>query len=337
MTKKHRVFLYARQSQEESHLTCTNKACRHEFVHRAAGNATCPKCGRVVPFELPLSIGAQRERMKAYCAYAFPEGAVEVIFVQEISSRITPFQERPQGKMVIETMEEGDHLVVTKMDRAWGNVLSFLECHKMLSDKKCHLHLVHEKIDTTSATGKMFATLLVMLAEFEWHQHSERRKSIAKHLKNTGRPYGPAPIGYRTVVCPVTGVKKLDRDETAMQLLEWVYILHKRRHLPFATIKLLADSHGFTGSTGNRLSEALLRKYYRVSKRYVADGILKPTAKHSDPPKRDPLPAGDGQIVVSGLDVHQDAAELPAEPDGGGIGDADGIDARNETDAAVAG
>ena len=54
-----------------------------------------------------------------------------------------------------------------------------------------------EKIDTTSAAGRMLFRMLAVLAEFERDVISERTKAALAHKKSKGERVGGVPFGYR--------------------------------------------------------------------------------------------------------------------------------------------
>jgi len=54
-----------------------------------------------------------------------------------------------------------------------------------------------EKIDTTSAAGKMLFRMLAVLAEFERVQISERTASAMQHRKSKSELVGAVPYGFK--------------------------------------------------------------------------------------------------------------------------------------------
>lgn len=53
-----------------------------------------------------------------------------------------------------------------------------------------------ERIDTTTAAGKMVFRMLAVLNEFERDQISERTSAILQHKKSKLEAYSPTPYGY---------------------------------------------------------------------------------------------------------------------------------------------
>ena len=68
----------------------------------------------------------------------------------------------------------GGVLVVYSLSRLARNTTETLELGKRLSKAGADLVSLSEKIDTTSAAGKMVFRMLAVLAEFERDQVSER-------------------------------------------------------------------------------------------------------------------------------------------------------------------
>ena len=54
-----------------------------------------------------------------------------------------------------------------------------------------------ERIDTTTASGKMVFRMLAVLAEFERDQVSERTRFAMAHKKGNGERVGSVPYGFR--------------------------------------------------------------------------------------------------------------------------------------------
>ncbi|MCB9904483.1 MAG: recombinase family protein [Planctomycetes bacterium] len=87
-------------------------------------------------------------------------------------------------------------LAVYSLSRLARSTRDTLAISEQLSKAGAELVSLSEKIDTTSASGKMIFRLLAVLAEFERDQVSERTRVAMNHLRATGRrvsrfaPYG---------------------------------------------------------------------------------------------------------------------------------------------------
>lgn len=93
---------------------------------------------------------------------------------------------------------EGAALVVYSLSRLARSTEDAIGISKRLDKAGADLVSLSEKIDTTSATGKMIFRLLAVLAEFERDQVAERTAAALAHKKAKGeKTGGDAPYGWR--------------------------------------------------------------------------------------------------------------------------------------------
>jgi len=89
-------------------------------------------------------------------------------------------------------------LVVYSLSRLARSVKDTIEISERLDKAGADLVSLTEKIDTTSAAGKMIFRILAVLAEFERDLTSERTVAALAHKRSNGeRVSGKAPYGYR--------------------------------------------------------------------------------------------------------------------------------------------
>lgn len=87
-------------------------------------------------------------------------------------------------------------LVVYSMSRLARSTRDTLEIADALDRSGADLVSLTEKIDTTSASGKMVFRLMAVLAEFERDQISERTTMALHHMRSKGERTGQVPFGY---------------------------------------------------------------------------------------------------------------------------------------------
>lgn len=87
-------------------------------------------------------------------------------------------------------------LVVYSMSRLARSTRDTLEIADALDRSGADLVSLSEKIDTTSASGKMVFRLMAVLAEFERDQISERTTMALHHMRSKGERTGQVPFGY---------------------------------------------------------------------------------------------------------------------------------------------
>ncbi|MCD4700671.1 MAG: recombinase family protein [Candidatus Aegiribacteria sp.] len=88
-------------------------------------------------------------------------------------------------------------LVVYSLSRLSRSTKDTLQIAEKLDKAGADLVSLSEKIDTTSASGKMLFRLMAVLNEFERDQISERTSAALQHMKTNGLVYSPIPYGYK--------------------------------------------------------------------------------------------------------------------------------------------
>lgn len=91
--------------------------------------------------------------------------------------------DRPIFKKVLEELQSGDTLVVTKLDRFCRNVKEGLETIDMLMSKGVNIHILNMGLIEDTPMGRLIVTNLLAFAEFERSMIVERTqggKAVAK-------------------------------------------------------------------------------------------------------------------------------------------------------------
>ncbi|WP_028777943.1 recombinase family protein [Shimazuella kribbensis] len=117
----------------------------------------------------------------------------ETIIKEKISDKT--IAGRNGFKSLLERVQQGDTIVVTKLDRFARSTKDALETIEYLNDKGVGLVILNfggMNVDTTTPTGKMMITMFSAVAEFELGINKERqREGIAKAKERgiyKGRP-----------------------------------------------------------------------------------------------------------------------------------------------------
>lgn len=101
--------------------------------------------------------------------------------------------DRPQFQALLQTLEAGDTLVVTKLDRLARNTREGIEVIEGLFDKGVRVHVLNVGLLENTTMGRFFLTTLLAVAEMERNMIVERTqegKAIAKQRDDfrEGRP-----------------------------------------------------------------------------------------------------------------------------------------------------
>ncbi|MDX5868490.1 resolvase [Bacillus cereus] len=115
------------------------------------------------------------------------EVGCDTIFKEKISGRKK--EDREQFKLLIEKAQEGDFIVVTKLDRFARSTKDALNTIEYLNGKGVSLIVLNmggDKIDTSTAIGKLMMTVLSGIAEFEADMIKERQIEGIEEAKKRG-------------------------------------------------------------------------------------------------------------------------------------------------------
>ncbi|OAI21476.1 resolvase [Methylomonas lenta] len=114
--------------------------------------------------------------------------------VEESISGSVAAKERPGFNKLIERLEAGDVLVVTKLDRLGRNAMDVRATVEHLSDAGVRVHcLALGGVDLTSSAGKMTMQVIAAVAEFERDLLIERTQAGISRAKAAGKQFGRPP------------------------------------------------------------------------------------------------------------------------------------------------
>ncbi|MEG0730110.1 MAG: recombinase family protein, partial [Cetobacterium sp.] len=83
--------------------------------------------------------------------------SVDIIYSDKVSGKD---KERPQLKLLLEGLVPGDIVVVKSLDRLSRSTVDLLEIAKEIESKKATLKVLDKDIDTSTAIGKFFLTII---------------------------------------------------------------------------------------------------------------------------------------------------------------------------------
>jgi DNA invertase Pin-like site-specific DNA recombinase len=97
---------------------------------------------------------------------------------------------RPDWDACRAYLREGDTLVAVKLDRFGRSVTALHKVAEELKARGVDIQCLDQPIDTSTAAGKLFFTLLAAFAEFERDLIAERTRDGLAATKNRGRSGG---------------------------------------------------------------------------------------------------------------------------------------------------
>lgn len=142
------------------------------------------------------SIGAQCKKLQQYAELNDWDG---ILYVDDGYS--AKDLNRPQAIQLFKDIEDKkiDTVVVYKLDRLTRNVKNLYELMDLFDKNDCKLISLTESLDTSSASGRFFITMLGAMAQWERETIGERTFVGMKEAIKAGKVNGRTPFGYRKV------------------------------------------------------------------------------------------------------------------------------------------
>jgi DNA invertase Pin-like site-specific DNA recombinase len=202
-----------------------------------------------------VGLEAQESRIKDWCMV---NGYVlsEVLVDRGLSGGRA--DNRPTLQEALATVRRGDLLIVYNLSRLARSTRDTLEIADALDRRGADLVSLSEKIDTTSAAGRMVFRLLAVLAEFERDVISERTSMAMNHMRACGRyTGGPVPFGFQFLEI---GILEPVPDEQAV--INRAQVLHEEGK-SLRAIGLTLGQEGHRSRTGRSYLPEQIRRMLR--------------------------------------------------------------------------
>jgi DNA invertase Pin-like site-specific DNA recombinase len=174
---------------------------------------------------------------------------------------------RPELQKAIDHVcKVGGVLVVYSLSRLARSTKDTLSIGDRLARSKADLVSLSEKIDTTSAAGKMVFRLFAVLAEFERDQISERVTAALDHKKKKGeRRSRHIPYGY---VLAADGIQ-LIANQQEQEVLDIVAQLHAEG-LSMRAIATELNARGVPTKLGSPWKHSAIQRIIKRPSKKVA-------------------------------------------------------------------
>jgi site-specific DNA recombinase len=146
-----------------------------------------------------ISLEMQAAKIRAYCQL---NDLTLTEIIEDVGVSAKNMTGRPGFQKALAMLFCGktDALVVYKLDRAFRSTRDALDVAEALNKKAKGLHSITEKLDTSSAVGEFFFTLMASLAQMERKLIGERTAAaLAQKRANGEKTGGQCPYGFRSV------------------------------------------------------------------------------------------------------------------------------------------
>jgi len=143
-----------------------------------------------------VSLEAQKAKIAAWCEINDYQLA-QVYVDAGISGK--SMDKRIGLQDALAATKKDNALVVYSLSRLARSTKDCISIGEHLKKKGCDLVSITEKIDTGSAMGEFFFTLMAALGQMERKLIAERTVMALKHKKAKGEVYSPIPFGYSAI------------------------------------------------------------------------------------------------------------------------------------------
>lgn len=211
---------------------------------------------------LGVSLEAQEERIRLYCQLQGLE-LVELIREEGVSAAL-PLADRPGGARALRILQQktARNIVALKLDRLFRDAEDALRTTREWDRAAVALHLVDmggQSLNSASAMGRLFVTMIAAFAELERNLISERTTTALGHKKAHGQAYARTPFGFDRV-----------GDELKRNAREWKLAQKIRaRRAAGETLQSIADWLNESGAKSKRGG-----KWFPSTVRYILENDL---------------------------------------------------------------
>lgn len=218
-----------------------------------------------------ISLAAQEDAIHAYCELRGL--TLTRLVTDEGISGGKPLSSRPGGEQLLHALRyrKVQAVVATKLDRLFRNCQDCLEVTAQWDRLGISLHLLDlggQAIDTSSAMGRFFLTVMGGAAEMERNLVRERTIAALAHKKAQGQRVGRVPYGSRLALDGV----HLEPDPDEQIVIARIMELREMDHSLRAITKYL-NTEGIP-ARGSRWHKTTVQ---RIIRRAEAGGFVIPT------------------------------------------------------------
>lgn len=157
------------------------------------------------------------------------------------SAQKTRFENRAAGCALMDWLEPGTTLVVARLDRAWRNVVDFIETADKLSSMGVRLVVCKPDIDMGTAIGRAFAQILAVIAEWESNRKGERIRDALAAKKDRQSLVKAIPAEIMENLPSEWRPSRIERDSSVTD------------HIPGRIFTYIRCSHRDSADSGNGL------------------------------------------------------------------------------------
>jgi len=108
-------------------------------------------------------------------------------------------RKRPAGATLLATLRRGDHVIISKVDRAYRDLEDALRGIRQLKERGVTAHFVDVPDLPDGAAGELVFGIIAMAAQFERRRIGERTKEALNYRRKNGQATCAAPLGWQLI------------------------------------------------------------------------------------------------------------------------------------------
>jgi len=220
-------------------------------------------------------VSTEEQKLKGYSLDAMNEKCQHYIKSQDSAAFVRTYEDagfsgslppskRPGIKQLLEDMKSErdlfDAILVWKLDRLSRSLRDTLNLEFTFSKHNKSLESVTERLDTSTASGRMFFNTIASFAEFESAQTSERTFNAMSSKVGQKHLGGVAPIGYKLT----GGHYEIVQEEAA--IVRQIFKVYMRRRSLLSTANEMNERKMLTRNNKHwyhiRIKEVLTNPVY---------------------------------------------------------------------------
>ena len=210
-----------------------------------------------------VSLDAQKRRILDYAKFKDIPLSEEDIFIEKGVSGGIPLWDRPRGRTLKRKLASGQyqHLISMKIDRLFRVTSDMLNTVDDLNDAGIDLHIVDmggQAIDTTTAIGRLFLTIIGAMAEMERGLISERTQEGMNQLKAMNKKFTQSIYGWDE-----TPQGDLVPNWNEQNVIDYMYWQVETNGMSATSVAKDLQKKGYKGKRGGNWSATSVLKVLR--------------------------------------------------------------------------
>ena len=214
------------------------------------------------------SIEGQEDKLRAYAAIM--NWDIVDIYIDTQSGK--DIEGRKEIKRMLKDVQSGriKNIVVWKLDRLTRSIRDLLDIVDLLTENDCEFNSLIEKIDTTTATGRMFLKILGIFAEFERENLSERVRLGFERKTNEGYVVSSYKLAYGYTKIDS---KNIDINREQANIVSEIYDKFYYQDYNYTQIANILNNHGVPSPTNGHWAAAAIR-YVLMNRIYAGKVVI---------------------------------------------------------------